>query len=80
MLVLDGKSTLVVLIIVMTITTDQHKRASFLNYCGSELQDVFDSLHDTGTTYVEMKAALEACFDPKSKSCYQTLNFQHCTN
>ena len=50
---------------------------SLLHYGGSEFQDVFDSLHDTGTTYVKMKASLEVCFDPKSKSWYQTWNFQH---
>ena len=63
-------------LVAMNITTDPRKRALLLHYGGFELQDVYESLLNTGTTYAELKTAFAAYFDPKTNDCYETWNFQ----
>ena len=66
-------------LIAMNIAQEERKRALLLYYGGFELQDVFESLTDTGTTYAELTAAFADYFDPKTNECFEIWNFQKTT-
>ena len=51
------------------VTKDEHKRALFFHVAGEEVQDLFETLQDTGTTYAEVLGALNTYFEPKEEHC-----------
>ena len=63
-------------LVAMNNTTEPRKRALLLHYGGFELQDVYASLVNTGTTYAELKTAFVAYFHPKTNNCCENLEFK----
>ncbi|XP_071485625.1 uncharacterized protein [Diadema antillarum] len=63
------------------ITTPKRKRALHLHYRGELLQNVFDTLPDTGTEndYEKARDALKAHFVPQKNIVYETILFRRLT-
>ena len=47
------------------ITVDNRKRALLPHLAGPAVQDIFTTLSDTGTSYMEALTALNTCFTPQ---------------
>ena len=64
-----------------SITAPKRKRALLLHYGGEQLQNVFDTLPDTGTDNDHERAcdALKAHFVPKKNIIYETILFRRLT-
>ena len=58
------------------ISEDGQKRALLLYYSGPEVNEIFDTLPDTGTTYTAATAALEKHFQPSKSSEYERYIFR----
>ena len=54
-----------------TVTKDEQKRALLLHVVGEEVQDLFETLQNTGTTYDEAPTALNAYFEPKKNIAFE---------
>ena len=57
------------------ITDDGRKKALLLHYGGDEL-DVFQTLKQANTTYDKAKEVLDAYFQPKQSTLYETILFR----
>ena len=53
------------------ITKDEQKRALLLHISGLEVQDIFETFEDQGTTYEEAVTKLSAYFEPKKNISYE---------
>ena len=53
------------------ITKDEQKRALLLHISGSEVQDIFETFEDQGTTYQHALTKLSAYFKPKKNISYE---------
>ena len=53
------------------VTKDEQKRALLLHVAGEEVQDLFETLQDTGTTYAEALGALTTYFEPKKNIAFE---------
>ena len=53
------------------VESDSHKRSLLLHCAGKQVQDLFKTLGDTGTTYDAAKAKLDTHFKPKMNLSYQ---------
>ena len=53
------------------ITKDEQKRALLLHISGSEVQDIFETFEDQGTTYEEAVTKLSAYSEPKKNISYE---------
>ena len=53
------------------ITKDEQKRALLLHISGSEVQDIFETFEDQGTTYQHAVTKLSAYFKPKKNISYE---------
>ena len=53
------------------VTKDKQKRALLLHVAGEEVQDLFETLQDTGTTYAEALGALNTYFQPKRNIAFE---------
>ena len=60
----------------MNITGDTRKRALLLHCSGADVQDIFETLPDKGTTYDQAKAVLNTNFISHSNECYEQWLFQ----
>ena len=63
-------------LIAMGVVDDIQKRALLLHFSGEEIQDIADTLPATGTTYAEIKAALDTYLKPKSNEIFDIWTFQ----
>lgn len=54
------------------------KRATLLHCAGLEVQQIFDTLPDTGTTYEHALQALTTHFEPQTNAAYQRHVFRQC--
>ena len=63
-------------LLAMDVEKEERKRALLLYYGGFELQDICDSLENTGHTYDILKAVLATYFEPKTNECDEIWNFQ----
>ena len=66
-------------LLAMDVEKEERKRALLLYYGDFELQDIYDSLDNTGATYDTLKTALNTYFEPKTNECYEVWNFQKTT-
>ena len=53
------------------ITNDGQKRALLLHVAGMEVQDIFETFADQGTSYAEAVAKLSEYFQPKKNISYE---------
>ena len=53
------------------VTKDEQKRALLFHVAGEEVQDLFEMLQDTGTTYAEALGALNTYFEPKKSIAFE---------
>ena len=53
------------------ITVDNRKRALLLHLAGPAVQDIFATLSDTGTSYMEALTALNTYFTPQKSSQFE---------
>ena len=53
------------------IKNDDQKKAILLHLSGEEIQDVFENLTDTGTTYEHATTALTDYFSPQKNIAYE---------
>lgn len=53
------------------VTKDEQKKALLLHVAGEEVQDLFETLPNTGTTYAEALAALNTYFEPKKNIAFE---------
>ena len=58
------------------VTKDEQKRALLLHAAGEEVQDLFETLQDTGTTYAEALGALNTHFQPKRNIAFERRLFR----
>lgn len=58
------------------ITLEPRKKALLLNLAGEAVIDIFDSLPETGNTYVEALTALDNYFKPKKNVQFEIYNFR----
>ena len=58
------------------VSNDGQKRALLLHCAGSEVQDIFETLSDTGTTYTDALTKLNDYFTPKKDVTWERLNFR----
>lgn len=65
-------------IVVLDVKDDTRKRAMLLHYAGEGVQDVFDTLADTGEAkdYAKAKERLSEYFAPKINVTYETYKFR----
>ena len=63
----------------MNITKDEQKRALLLHVSGSDVQDIFETLADQGTTYADAVTNLSAYFKPKQNIAFERHVFQKST-
>ena len=61
------KSSFELYVAASGITCDTQKRALLLRCAGSEVQDVFNTMTDTGTKYEDALSKLDAYFTPKKR-------------
>ena len=59
-----------------SVSNDGQKRALLLHCAGSEVQDIFETLSDTGTTYTDALTKLNDYFTPKKDVTWERLNFR----
>ncbi len=66
------------LMVAMDITQDKRKRALLLHYAGSEVDDIFDTLDDTGaeTDYKKATDALKKYFEPQKNREFEIYRFR----
>ena len=55
---------------------DNRKRALLLHLAGPAVQDIFDTLTDTGTTYEQALSSLNAYFSPQKNLQLERHNFR----
>lgn len=60
------------------ITDDNQKRALLLHCAGHDVQETFDTLSNTGTTYKQAVDALTGYFTPKTNIRYERHQFRQC--
>ena len=53
------------------VTKDEQKRPLLLHVAGEEVQDLFETLQDTDTTYAEALGALHTYFEPKKSIAFE---------
>ena len=53
------------------VTRDEQKRVLLLHVSGEEVQDLFETLTDSGTTYVQAIAKLNDYFAPKKNIAFE---------
>ncbi|MCG7879290.1 MAG: RNase H-like domain-containing protein, partial [Candidatus Thiodiazotropha endolucinida] len=53
------------------VNKDEQKRALLLHVAGEEVQDLFDTLSDTGTSYDDALEALNLYFEPKKNIAFE---------
>ena len=53
------------------VTNDGQKRALLLHVSGEEIQDLFETLEDTGNTFAEALGALNTYFEPKKNIAFE---------
>ena len=58
------------------ITVDNHKRALLLHLAGPAVQDIFATLSDTGTSYMEALTALNTHFTPQKSLQFEQHTFR----
>ena len=58
------------------VSNDGQQRALLLHCAGSEVQDIFETLSDTGTTYADALTKLNDYFTPKKDVTWERLNFR----
>ena len=63
-------------LVALNINTEARKRALLLHYGGFSLQDIYESLDNTGTILAELNTAFTTYFEPKTNECFETWNFQ----
>ena len=66
-------------LVATNITDDEQKRAMLLYQAGSETQDIFDTLTETGTDYATAKKKLDDYFSPKKNVNYEVFRFRQAT-
>ena len=66
-------------LVATNITDDEQKRAMLLYQAGSETQDIFDTLTETGTDYATAKKKLDEYFSPKKNVNYEVFRFRQAT-
>ena len=62
------------------ITDEKQKRAMLLYQAGSETQDIFDTLLDTGEDYETAKRKLDDHFSPKKNVDFEIFQFRQATH
>ena len=70
------KSSFELYVAASGITCDTQKRALLLHCAGSEVQDVFNTMTDTGTKYEDALSKLDAYFTPKKDIPWERLQFR----
>ncbi|XP_057312279.1 uncharacterized protein K02A2.6-like [Hydractinia symbiolongicarpus] len=60
------------------ITDDVRKRALILHCAGDDVQEVFDTLPNVGTTYADAAAVLKIFFEPKQNKHFERHVFRCC--
>lgn len=68
-------------LLAMDIKDDTRKRAMLLHYAGDEVQDIYDTLSDTGQAkdYAVAVNKLNEYFSPKVNIAYETYIFREAT-
>ena len=59
------------------VTKDEQKRALLLHVSGEEVQDIFETLEDTGTRYEHATEALSEYFKPRKHISYERHVIRH---
>ena len=67
------------LCLAFNITAEKRKRALLLHYSGETVQDILDSLPDTGDDYNTAKNKLTEHFSPKKNTSYEIYKFRQLT-
>ena len=70
------KSSFELYVAASGITCDSQKRALLLHCAGSEVQDIFNSMTDTGTKYKDALSKLDEYFTPKKDIPWERLQFR----
>ncbi|XP_057312326.1 uncharacterized protein K02A2.6-like [Hydractinia symbiolongicarpus] len=65
-------------VIAAGITDDVRKRALILHCAGDDVQEVFETLPNVGTTYADAAAALKIFFEPKQNKHFERHVFRCC--
>ena len=63
-------------LVAMNITNEDRKRALLLHFGGFELQDIHDSLDNSGRTHKELTTAFTNYFEPRTNDSLEIFNFQ----
>ena len=63
-------------IVATNITDDKQKRAMLLYQAGPDMQDIFETLEDTGEDYITAKTKLAEYFSPKKNVDYEIFQFR----
>ena len=63
-------------LLATNITNDGQKRAMLLYQAGTETQEIFETLADTGDDYATAKTKLEDYFLPKKNVTYEIFQFR----
>ena len=66
-------------LLASNITNDRQKRAMLLYQAGSETQEIFETLADTGVDYATAKTKLDEYFSPKKNVTYEIFQFRQAT-
>ena len=64
------------LLVGMDVKDDKRKRALLLHYAGEEVNDIFDTLANTGDDYKTAKEKLTEYFVPKKCTEYEVYKFR----
>ena len=64
------------LFVAAEITDKKRQRALLLYYSGDEVQEIFDTLPETGDDFAKAKEKLNAYFDPKQNVEYEIYKFR----
>ena len=64
------------LLVGLDITDDKRKRALLLHYAGEEVNEIFDTLADTGTDYATALIKLDGYFGPKKSTEFEIYKFR----
>ena len=63
-------------LVALNINTEARKRALLLHYGGFSLQDIYESLDNTGTTLAELNTAFTTYFEPKQTNVLKRGTFK----
>ena len=64
------------LLVGLDITDDKRKRALLLHYAGEDVNEIFDTLADTGTDYATALTKLDGYFGPKKSTEFEIYKFR----